>query len=111
MSDDLAAFVAARLDEDETEAKATADADAEFWADVRGDGTHFARHDPARVLRDVAAKRAILAEVVPAIEGMDMQIICEWGSSQDEPDAHLPLLKIMAAVYSDHMDYRPEWKP
>jgi hypothetical protein len=44
-------------------------------------------------------------------EGMDMQIIGEWGSSQDEPDAHLPLLKIMAAVYSDHMDYRPEWKP
>jgi hypothetical protein len=44
-------------------------------------------------------------------EGMDMQIIGEWGSSQDEPDAHLPLLKIMAAVYSDHPDYRPEWRP
>jgi hypothetical protein len=42
---------------------------------------------------------------------MDMQIIGEWGSSQDEPDAHLPLLKIMAAVYSDHPDYRPEWRP
>jgi hypothetical protein len=72
---------------------------------------HIARHDPARVLREVEAKRAILAVVVPEIKGMDQQIISEWGDSRDEIDAHLPLLRIMAAVYSDHPDYQQEWAP
>ena len=72
---------------------------------------HIARHDPARVLREVEAKRKILAEVVPAIEAMDMQIINEYGTSQDEPDAHWPLLRIMAVVWSDHPDYDPEMAP
>src|SRR5260370_41554246 len=57
---DLVAFLNARLGEDEDEAKATADADAELWAGVSGDGTHFARHDPARGLREAEAQREII---------------------------------------------------
>lgn len=117
---DLAAFVAERLADDEWTAKAAQRTDdgcdgdwlpADFGAggfDARVDD-HIARHDPARVLREVEAKRKILDEVVPEIKGMDQQIISEWGTSQDVPDAHLPLLKIMASVWSDHPDYQQEW--
>jgi hypothetical protein len=82
--DDLIAFLNARLDEDEAAAKQAAGgihgrrenykaivadaADPDNWAIVDLSplaedeylGTHIARHDPARVLREVAAKRAIL---------------------------------------------------
>lgn len=58
---------------------------------------HMARHDPARVLRDVAAKRATLdtlfaAELRPTQWSIFAKVI--------EP---------MAAVYSDHPDYQKEW--
>jgi hypothetical protein len=42
---------------------------------------------------------------------MDLRIIGEWGVGGEEPDEHLPLLKIMAAVYSGHPGYRQEWAP
>lgn len=76
---DLVAFIAARLAEDEATAVA---ASAGPWVDALGDvrepnvaegqpgnwvanagvtdRAHIARHDPARVLREVAAKRRIL---------------------------------------------------
>jgi hypothetical protein len=80
--DDLAAFIAARLDEDEAEARVLGGSewDAQHFRDgdwaIRGTGMgpraiadawkpetarHVARHDPARVLREVAAKRAMVA--------------------------------------------------
>jgi Family of unknown function (DUF6221) len=59
-ADALARFLDARLDEEEAEARETADADAEFWADVKGDGTYFAMHHPDRMLREVEAKRQIV---------------------------------------------------
>ena len=49
----------------------------------------IARHDPARVLREVAAKRAILASHSVT-----------W-----------TVVEQLAAVYSYHPDYRAEWKP
>ncbi len=72
---------------------------------------HIARHDPARVLRDVASKRRILTEVVAQIDGMDQQIISEWGSSQDEPDESHLLLKLLAAPYDSHPGYDEAWRP
>lgn len=50
---------------------------------------HIARHDPARVLREVAAKRAHL----------------KWASTYGYTD----LLGYLAYPYSDHPDYRQEW--
>jgi hypothetical protein len=52
------------------------------------DAEHMARHDPARVLREVEAKRAIVSEGAPEY-----------------------LLVHLAAVYADHPDYRDEWRP
>lgn len=75
------------------------------------DAEHIARHDPARVLRDVASKRRILTEVVAQIDGMDRRIIGEWGSSTDEPDESHLLLKLLAAPYDSHPDWDEAWRP
>lgn len=96
-------------------------------------GQHIARHDPARVLADVAAKRVLIdvaASVGEVIDG-------EWGcchSAADilrghrEPDydgdapERLPtscdgpkelrrILGPLAAVYAEHPDYDEAWAP
>ena len=57
---------------------------------------HIARHDPARVLREVEAKRAILAlrEASPVGSPVLTFALCH-----------------LAAVYSGHTDYDPAWAP
>ena len=68
-----------------------------------GVGTHIARHDPARVLREIAAKRALLALASEAL-----------GDDTTVPDAEYmagEIVKALAPVYSDHPDYQQEWKP
>lgn len=49
---------------------------------------HIARHDPARVLAECEAKRRIVGT----------------GEFATQP------MKILAAVYADHADYRDEWR-
>ncbi|GAA2008246.1 DUF6221 family protein [Nocardioides kribbensis] len=64
---------------------------------------HIARHDPARVLAEVAAKRAIVEGAVnysPELEHGDNG---EWALEMT--------LQALASVYVDHPDYRDEWKP
>lgn len=53
---------------------------------------HIARHDPARVLRDIAAKRKALA----------------WYLGDDE-NVMWPTIQMIAAIWSDHPDYQQEW--
>lgn len=124
-------FLEARLDEDEEAARDAAGWDSSgsirdegLWHRdgvnsvidsarrmvVYGDGsapdgsqaTYIARFDPARVLREVAAKRAIMAE---------------HGIDQDPCDAHdamyesvpCDVILNLAAIYLDHPDYQAEW--
>jgi hypothetical protein len=54
---------------------------------------HIARHDPARVLREVEAKR---------------RVVNRYAENPAEPWPLFPLLE-MAAVYADHPNYREEW--
>ena len=108
---DLTTFLAARLDEDEAAAIA--------WVTVFSNPTaaqreHIARNDPARVLREVAAKRAILAAHKHRFEGHGDAFgcdTCHW-----DRDYGMPLgvewcttLRALAAVHSDHPDYDPSW--
>ena len=135
---DLIAFLKARLDEDEAAAKAatpgpwcweaTGDKDSSWAAGLvhdedgnpltgeidkgqgviidgvcesidgnPADGEHIARHDPARVLHEVAFKRAILGQY---------RTVAGWSSD------NWPLsLRLLAAIYSGHPDYRDEWSP
>jgi len=93
----------------------TASASHPFATDPYGGGlgttgVHIARHDPARVLREVAAKRRMLDEVVSLIDGLDADLELTKGTqgwtSTGESDL---LFKILALPYADHEDYRPEW--
>lgn len=117
-SRNVVAFLEARLSEDEAAAKAATSwmrfkARPNDWTRLMCDpilgpfGGQTARRDiatglyvgkmsdPARVLRDLAAKRALMAghEETP-----ECQEAC-------------PLLRKIAAVYSDHPDYDPGWRP
>jgi len=114
--DDLIAFIGARLDEDEAAAKAAAEATGcPIWGIAgnisarasrtivtsghievgsEAEALHIAEWNPARVLREVEAKRAIVL-VASKVLG----------------DGRLFVLGQLATAWSDHPDYRDEWKP
>jgi hypothetical protein len=128
--DDLIAFVTARLDEDEAAAKLAA-REGGAWEQDDPDrrpgaisslagpvvydegspdeyqGAHIARHDPARVLREVAAKRAIVRRCGWSVNEPD-----QYPNGLVSPRALLARQNLvdLAAVWNDHPDYRAEWK-
>ncbi len=101
-------FLLARLSETEADALKAASAEsADWWVDgpaehsgkhwvyatgekftERSVAEHIARHDPARVLADVAAKRRI-------VESMGD----DW------------VVRTLATAYSSHPDYDKAWRP
>lgn len=101
MSEDLIAFLAARLDEDEAVAQEVASA-----VGYR-----------SRALREAGAKRAILGRHMPhqpAFGGL----ACNWCSDDvdDRPQIAkerwpCPDVRSVAAVYSGHPDYDEAWRP
>lgn len=126
MADDLVAFLRARYDEDEQVATAAtpgpwvAGGIGDFGWSVSGpsggveaddseagraDAEHIARHDPARALAEVAAKRRVL-DAWPDSFG-------QW--SADQADAaramKTAVLLLLALPYAGHPDYREEWRP
>ncbi|MFD0405600.1 DUF6221 family protein [Kitasatospora sp. NPDC127116] len=84
------------------------------------DADHIARHDPARVLAEVDAKRQLLGPGGPFCTSE-----CDRPDNQPmDPDTGwtTPLehhfdcgihraAEILAAPYADHPDYRPVWAP
>jgi hypothetical protein len=114
-------FLRARLDEDEAAARAAASRPrGESWGGVV-DGTrytvvaaHIARHDPARVQREIEAKRAILAEhqrapkPLPGMSWYPCRVCTRDRYPQSWPCA---TVRALAAVWSDHPDYQQEWAP
>lgn len=72
------------------------------------DAQHIARHDPARVLAECAAKRAIIAEHQQDHLGAVCTRCRFIGGYMEYP---CPTLEALAAVYADHPDYRQEWAP
>ncbi|WTW93642.1 DUF6221 family protein [Streptomycetaceae bacterium NBC_01309] len=133
MTDDLVAFLRARLKDDEDGAllaapwpwHLNAEADeviavddiqvAEVFAlsnnQLRNTAAHIARHDPQRVLAEVAAKRAMI-DAYEKSRGQDT-----WGDPQlsgwleGKADGLLIALQVLATAHADHPDYREEWKP
>nr|WP_237281383.1 DUF6221 family protein [Streptomyces caniscabiei] len=75
-------------------------------------GGHIVRHDPARVLREIDAKRRIIAEHTVtepyAFEG-------ETGTITYCPiclsDGKCPTLRLLALPFADREGYREEWAP
>jgi uncharacterized protein DUF6221 len=98
---DLIAFLNARIDEDERYLKSNA---RHLWTQ--------------RPLREVAAKRVIVKRHQPGEAGygpLEDQLYCKAESSDEDLWYANPWpcsdVLALAAVYSDHADYRPEWKP
>jgi hypothetical protein len=154
-------FLSARLDEDEAVARAASPGPwhtnaeahevlavdditvAEGFAlsgpQTRATTEHIARHDPARVLAEVEAKRKIIAfhdqwpvlvQTEPKIEfsGSDtlgatidqyavrMSQQIDWQTTQQyrarfgtEPPT-APMLRALVQVYSGHPDFEEEWR-
>lgn len=103
---DLTEFLAARLDEEERIANAATRAglgidigpDGHVVSDYPDVQDHFATWNPARVIREVEAKRALLATAETAYYAADHY-------------AYDQIRAALAAVYSDHPDYDPAWAP
>ena len=64
-----------------------------------GAARHIARHDPARVLAECEAKRAIA------------NFADYWRGDANDYGQADQALRIVSAVYAGHEDYRQEWKP
>lgn len=94
---------------------------AEAWAVDPGTGkyvaAHIARHDPARALREVEAKRHRLERYLEeygfdlpdgVIDGRD-----PWEATRDQDvkDALETEVREDAAVYDSHPDYDEAWRP
>lgn len=83
---------------------------------------HMARHDPARVLAEVAAKRRLLDEHADYGEGLGQTPDGDYGmipaacTTCGTPSEYAvawpcPTLRTLALSYAGHPDYRQEWRP
>jgi hypothetical protein len=100
---------------------------SEFLATRLADDEHWAREaqaaneddpypgdpdDPARVLREVAAKRDILARAQMILHSFDDRENAEFPDVNRRERSHArKAIEDLAAVYSDHPDYQEEWRP
>lgn len=144
---DLIAFLRARLDEDaaviekpetwtafdENEPTGTRRVDVDHsiervvactraWR-----GAHIARHDPARVLREIDAKRRVI-DTYAVVSGRSKDLSARRDRLKDrghdllmsemdletaihQRDVLASVLRLLALPYDQHPDYREEWKP
>jgi hypothetical protein len=76
------------------------------------DAAHIARHDPARVLADVKAKRAIVEDYRELRRQASAMADGPMGETARNMYAGLTLaLRHLASVYADHPDYDATWAP
>ena len=78
---------------------------------------HAARHDPARVLAECAAKRRLVLACRDSAPdrhflGARPQGLADFPlSPADQHQLAALTLALLALPYADHPDYRPEWRP
>lgn len=125
----LAEFLLARLAEDEQRAPEIHEAYCASFVELEEGGYEF-RSDvcgcgvPARVLAEVEAKRAILADHVNGNAGWDNGawadddfplpaycVRCEDRKRHDAAPWPCPTLRALALPYADHPECHPSWLP
>jgi hypothetical protein len=131
VSEDLIDWLRRMIDEDERAARATVpgpwrvsglDVHAEDlvvmenfdepgpW--LRALPEHIARHDPARVLREVEARRRLIDQYEAMRAGAEAAAgTILAGAAKVRLGAYEMAVKIMAMPYSDRPGYREEWRP
>lgn len=106
-------FLEARLAEDERIAKATGE-DATYgftWPNTQyelrsSELIHIRRHDPARALAEVAAKRGILeAHAGRSPRSSDFCRICEDPYTYGPEAWPCDTVRYLASIYKDHPDF------
>lgn len=135
MIDDLVAWLSAVLDEDERVALEAVrwSEGCTDWADGGNpDWVHIARHDPAAILADIAAKRSLIADLAAEkhlVVG-DSWYTCAAATEEREGETtgniHEPeggpcncgldervdrRLRLLASAYVHQPGYRQEWAP
>lgn len=68
-------------------------------------GAHITRHNPARVLAEVEAKRELIRvwEKLRTLNADGGYAMADGAASR--------AVQLLAAVYASHPDYREEWRP
>ncbi|MBA4865942.1 hypothetical protein H1V43_32280 [Streptomyces sp. PSKA54] len=141
--DDLVQWLRAQLDEDERVARGCSG--RAWWEHPKnwvsapplnrialvvhdGDRGHVVRHDPARVLREIDAKRGIVGLYASALEeraalrARMREVIHvdpdEFGRLHrqeseliESAERMLPVVRLLAVPYADQPGYREEWRP
>jgi len=105
--DDLIAFLRARLDEDEQAIRTWESACWHLEA-CNDTGGYLERFDERRMLAEVEAKRRLI-DVLRSYEPDT-----EWDTQPDigqRANNVAGALRRLAQLYSEHPDYRPEWRP
>lgn len=132
---DIREFVAARIQDDEDYARQAAEGLGPDWIEIwsatvdltanilerqpekghwgahvdtpdSGVSRHMVRWDPARVLREVEAKRKLLAEIGSIT-------MTRLDGEADPGELERPagrMLRAIAAPYADHPDFDPAWR-
>jgi hypothetical protein len=72
---------------------------------------HVVRHDPARVLCEVEAKREIAEQHRPVGNGNVCLSYCHTRTPSEAQTWPCLTLRLLALPYVDHPDYREEWRP
>lgn len=113
---DLITFVRERLDEREATARRAArESNGERWSRLQfrnglpDVAEHAAANDPAYVLRDIAAKRAIVDAYENALQRNQSPPIDAWLAGAVAAGQFY--LRCIAAIDAGHPDYNPEWRP
>ena len=127
MQPNLDEFLLARIAEDKriaTDAARATGRDQWTVADLPGSGPphdqaaeHAARHDPARILAECAAKRRLVLacrDIRPDLHflGARPRGLADFPlSPSDHHQLAAVTLAVLALPYADHSEYRQEWRP
>lgn len=119
----IAEFIEARLAEDQQMARAA----DKYWRGDFVDGAdtfgtlgsavyeHADRHEPARVLRQVAALQAVVGRRAGEHREREPYGICEICRGYDGHREYgpvpwpCPTVRAVASIWLDHFDYQEEW--
>jgi|tagenome__1003787_1003787.scaffolds.fasta_scaffold18636739_1 hypothetical protein len=102
--DDLVSFLLARLEDDEIAARTLIGSGETlpFESSIQT-SDHASRHGPVRILREVAAKRAMVQMWQDGLRARAEQFPV---AGLDIADA---MITALVAVHADHPDFDPDW--
>lgn len=88
----------------------------DFWERIRvlrasaSLAEHIIRWDPARVLREIEAKRRLIRAYVAATELTNSKIPPVRQAAKNQASALTFALRLAAMAYADHPDYDTAWR-